>query len=101
LTTRLAGAVLGVWTWVPLALVLWSLFALLIAWGGVREAVRRWAGPAKGSWGWSALAIGVALIPLPLLLLNWKLFDSPGLVLAWIMFALINAPLEEGYWRGV
>jgi CAAX protease family protein len=101
LTTRLAGAALGVWTWAPLALVLWSLFALLIAWGGGREAVRRWAGPARGSWGWSALAIGVALIPLPLLLLNWKLFDSPGLVLAWIMFALINAPLEEGYWRGV
>jgi len=41
------------------------------------------------------------LIPLLLFLLNWSLFDSFVLVLAWFFFALINAPLEEGYWRGL
>jgi uncharacterized protein len=101
LTARLAGATLGARVWLPLTLVLWSLFGLLIAWGGGREAVRRWAGAPHGSWGWSALAVGIGLIPLPILLLNWTLFESPWLVLAWIVFALINAPLEEGYWRGV
>jgi membrane protease YdiL (CAAX protease family) len=101
ITARLAGSALGVWAWVPLTLVLWTMFALLIAWGGGREAVRRWLQPPQGVRGWSVLAIVVGLIPLPLLLMNWSLFDSLQLVLAWFLFALINAPLEEGYWRGL
>ncbi len=101
LIARLTGSVLGVWAWIPLALGTWGMFAFLIAWGGGREAVRRWLRPPQGAWGWSVLAVMIGLIPLPLLLWNWKLFDSVWLVLAWIIFALINAPLEEGYWRGL
>jgi membrane protease YdiL (CAAX protease family) len=101
LTARLAGSVLGVWSWIPLALSLWGMFALIIALGGGREAIRRWSRPTQGAWGWSVLAIVIGLIPLPLLLLNWRLFNSFWLVLAWLVFALINAPLEEGYWRGL
>ncbi len=100
-TARAAGAVLEVWAWLPLTLILWGLFALLIAWGGGREAVRRWARPPQGAWGWSGLAIVVGLIPLPLFVLNVRRFDSPGLVLAWVIFALVNPLLEEGYWRGL
>lgn len=98
---RLTGSVLGVWSWIPLTLALWGMFALLITWGGGRESIRRWSRPPQGAWGWSILAIVVGLIPLPLFLLNWKLFDSVWLGLAWLIFALINAPLEEGYWRGL
>jgi membrane protease YdiL (CAAX protease family) len=101
ITARLAASVMGVWAWLPLVAILWAMFGLLIAWGGGWEAIRRWAGPPHGSWGWTVLATATGLIPLPLLLLNWSLFESPWLVLAWIVFALINAPLEEGYWRGV
>ena len=98
---RLTGSVLGVWAWIPLTLSLWGMFALLIAWGGEREAIWRWSRPPQGAWGWSVLPIVVGLIPLPLFLLNWKLLDSAWLGLAWLIFALINAPLEEGYWRGL
>lgn len=100
-TARVAGAVLELWAWLPLALVLWAMFAILIAWGGGREAVRRWARSPQGAWGWSGLAIVVALIPLPLFVLNVRLFDSLWLVLAWVIFALVNPLLEEGYWRGL
>lgn len=98
---RLTGSVLGVWSWIPLTLALWGTFATLIAWGGGRESIQRWSRPSQGAWGWSVLAIVVGLIPLPLFLLNWKLFDSVWLGLTWLIFALINAPLEEGYWRGL
>jgi len=98
---RLAGGILGVWAWIPLTLILWMMFGLLIAWGGGREAIRNWARAPQGARGWSALAIVVGLIPLPLFLSNWTLFDSPALGLAWLIFALVNAPLEEGYWRGL
>jgi membrane protease YdiL (CAAX protease family) len=100
-TARLAGSVLGVWAWIPLTLSLWAMFALLIGWGGGREAIQQWSRPPQGAWGWSVLAIVVGLIPLPLFLLNWELFDSAWLGLAWLIFALVNAPLEEGYWRGL
>lgn len=101
LTARFAGATLGVWVWIPLNLVLWAMFAFFIAWGGGGGALRRWLGPARGAWGWKVLAIAVGLIPLPLMLLHWKLFDSAWLVLAWLIFAIVNAPLEEAYWRGL
>src|SRR5688572_19372103 len=101
ITARLAGSMLGVWAWIPLTLVLWAMFGLLIWWGGGRDAIRKWWRAPHGASGWSALAIAVGLIPLPILLLNWTLLDSLALAAAWILFALINAPLEEGYWRGL
>ncbi len=101
IAARLTGSVLGVWAWIPLTLILWTMFAVLIAWGGGREAILKWWRAPRGAWGWSALAIGVGLVPLPILLLNWTLIDSLGLAVAWLVFALINAPLEEGYWRGL
>lgn len=101
LTAHLAGQVMGVWAWIPVNLVLWSMFSLFIVIGGGRQAIRQWLQrPSKG-WGWSALAILVGLIPLTIFLQNWQLFDSIWLVIAWLAFAIINPPLEEGYWRGL
>src|SRR5688572_17944600 len=79
ITARLTGSVLGVWAWIPLTLSLWTMFAVLIAWGGGREAILKWSRAPRGAWCWSALAIGVGLVPLPILLLNWTLIDSLGL----------------------
>jgi membrane protease YdiL (CAAX protease family) len=101
LTVRLTGAFLGIWAWLPLALVLWGMFTLMIFWSGGRENIRTWLGMAKGSIGWPILALAISLIPLSLFLHNWNLFTSNLLILAWLIFALINAPLEEFYWRGV
>jgi uncharacterized protein len=100
-TANLTGRSLGVWAWIPVNLVLWAMFATFIIWGGGGESIQKWLRIPQGAWGWSALAMVVALITLPLFLLNWKLFNSVWLVLAWLVFAFINAPLEEGYWRGL
>lgn len=101
LTAKLAGRALGLWAWIPVTLVLWGLFALLIRIGSSKASLRRWAGPPRGAWGWSALALSVALIPFPLFLWNWRLLAPIWIWLPWLVFALINPFLEEGYWRGV
>jgi membrane protease YdiL (CAAX protease family) len=93
--------IFGIWVWIPLTLVHWGMFGFMIAWGGEREAIRRWLQPPQGAWGWALLAIVVGLIPLSIFIQNWKLFPSAWLVLAWLLFALINPFLEEGYWRGL
>lgn len=101
LTARLAGIVWSVWAWIPLALVLWGLFAALIAWGGGRKSIQSWLRPPQGTWYWSALAIIVGLLPLPLFLMNLRLLSPLSIWLPWLIFALINPWLEEGYWRGL
>ena len=100
-TARLARAVLGPWAWVPMIFVVWAMFVFLIAWGGGQEAIRRWLRAPQGGWGWSTLAVVVGLIPIGVFIWNWKLFPSVWIVLLWLLFALINPPLEEGYWRGL
>jgi len=100
-TARLAGVVFGIWVWIPKSLLVWGLFAFMIAWGGGREAIRRWLRAPQGAWGWSVLALVVGLIPLRVFILNWRLFPSAWIVLAWLLFAAINPLLEEGYWRGL
>ena len=79
----------------------WGMFALMIGWGGGQETIRRWVRAPLGAWGWSVLAVIVGLIPLNVFVLNWKLFPSAWLIFAWLLFALINPLLEEGYWRGL
>ncbi len=97
----LAGVVLGIWVWIPMVLVVWGMFGFMIAWSGGQEAIRRWLRPPQGAWGWSVLATVVGLIPLSVFILGWNLFPSVWIVLAWLLFALINPFLEEGYWRGL
>jgi uncharacterized protein len=99
-TARLAGGVLGVWAWAPTLLLFWSLIAALIIWSGGNAPTRRWLQPSQGSWRWALLAMGVALIPLPLLVLNWPLLGSPLVFLLWLAFGFLNPWFEEAYWRG-
>lgn len=97
---NLTGLFLGIWAWIPIALSMWSMFVLVIIWSGEAGSMRQWLSKPREAAGWSAVALAIGLIPLPLFLQNWQLFSSPGLILAWLIFALINAPLEEFYWRG-
>jgi len=101
LTARLAGIALGVWAWIPLVVVLWITWALLIAWGGGKKAIGLWLRRPQGAWGWPILAVAVGLIPLPIFLWNWQLLSPVWVWLPWLAFALINPWLEEGYWRGL
>lgn len=101
LTAQVAGRWLGVWAWAPLELVYWTMLALLIMWGGGVAAIRRWLGKPKGGWGWSLLSVVIGFIPVWLLLQNWQLLASLWGWLPWLLVALINPWLEEGYWRGL
>ena len=101
LIARLAGGVFGIWVWIPMTLVVWGMFGFMIVWGGGRDAIKRWLQAPQGAWGWAVLAIVVGLIPLSVFFSGWNLFPSVWIVLAWLLFALINPLLEEGYWRGL
>ena len=101
-TACIGGLFLGVWAWLPLALIYWSMLAFFMTWGRNHETILRWfLPPAKGTWGWSMLAIAVSFIPLPILLMNWPLLRPIDVWLPWLLFALINPWFEEGYWRGL
>ncbi len=101
LVVHIAKGVFGMWVWIPMTLIVWAMFGFMISWGAGREIIRRWLQPAQGAWGWSALAIVVGFIPLSVFVSGWNLFPSVWMVLAWLLFALINPLLEEGYWRGL
>ncbi|MBM3761748.1 MAG: CPBP family intramembrane metalloprotease [Acidobacteria bacterium] len=101
LTARVTGTYLGEWAWIPVNLVLWSSFAAMIHWGGGKQSISRWLGPSVGGWGWSALAVFIGLIPLPIFLKHWDLLSPISIWLPWILFALINPALEEFFWRGL
>lgn len=95
------GPELAAWAWVPVTLVQWTGFAGLVAFGAGREGARRWLRTPGGGARAAAISFAVGLIPLPILLTSHGLLDSAGLVGLWLAFAAINAPLEEGYWRGL
>ncbi len=98
LTARITGTV---WAWIPLTLLLWSLFALFIFLNDDGQSIQRWLRAPQGNWIWSFFSIVVGLIPLGVFLSNWQLLDPIWIWLPWLAFALINPFLEEGYWRGV
>lgn len=100
LTAQAAGIQIGAWAWLPLTLVFWTTMAVLIA-GGDRTAHRRWLSKPRGSRGWLVLAVLVGFIPFIVFLQNWRLLDPIWIWLPWLLFALINPWLEEGYWRGL
>ncbi|WP_374660032.1 lysostaphin resistance A-like protein [Inhella sp.] len=95
---------MGVWAWVPTMLVFWLAIFLLLRHEGLAHSRRRF-GPAAGSrlnaGFWSTLAVLVGLLSLPGFLRHAGLLDSTSLVLAWLVFALVNPWFEEAYWRGL
>jgi membrane protease YdiL (CAAX protease family) len=91
----------GQWAWVGSSVVYWGSMALIIWALADRGAIRRWAAPSQGSKWWIALALAMGLISFPLLFIpNLHVMKPVGLVLAWLVFAIINSSCEEAYWRG-
>ena len=97
---RLAGALLGVWAWLPTMLVFWSLVALLMASGGRGWPMSTWLGRPRGGSLWSVLAVAVGLISVGEFVSGWRTLASPSLFALWLGFGLINPWFEETYWRG-
>lgn len=97
LTIRIAWLWLGLWAWAPLALVYWGAQGYFMFRYGDG---RKWLAPSKNGLGWKIGNVVVGLIPLAILLLNYRLLDHPVILITWLLFALINPWFEEGYWRG-
>jgi membrane protease YdiL (CAAX protease family) len=101
LVIRIAEKSLGVWAWVPWILTYWALLLLLVLVGAGRPGIKRWMGPPRGSWLWSALAVGLALPALTVFLGSTHLLRPAQVWVPWLLVALINPFLEEWYWRGL
>ncbi|MEM9775156.1 MAG: type II CAAX endopeptidase family protein [Chloroflexota bacterium] len=101
LIAQLAGPILDVWVWVPLVITFWVLFFAFVVLGDGWQSLKRWVSGSRQGWGWSLLAVAIGLVPLQLMISNFNLFESAWLIIAWIVFAVVNAPLEEFYWRGL
>ena len=101
LVEKAAGPTLGAWSWIPAMVVFWALIAAVIAWGRTSSPIQGWLGPARGSWVWSLLAVLVGLGSVRELLSDWRVLASPAIVSLWLVFGLVNAWFEESYWRGL
>ena len=89
------------WAWLGSSLVYWGSMLLIIWLLGDRGSFTRWFAKSQGSKWWIVLALGMGLISFPLLFFpNLHVMKPVGLVLAWFLFAVINATCEEAYWRG-
>ena len=97
----MAAPVLGVSAWLPTMVLMWVCIGGLIAWTAAPTALRRWLGPAHGSWAWRLLALGMGLLSLPGFVEHWHVLRVPSILFLSLSIGLINPWLEEAYWRGL
>jgi hypothetical protein len=78
------------------------VLALLIVWGGGRNAITRWLLPSRGSRLWPFLGVAFAVVSTAWMIVpNWQLLLRPQVLLPTLLFVPINPCLEEGCWRGL
>jgi membrane protease YdiL (CAAX protease family) len=98
---RLSLYLLDEWAWVGSSLVYWGSMVLIIWSLGDRQSIRRWFKKSQGSKWWVLLALTMGLIAFPLIFIpNIHAMKPASLVLAWFLFAVVNATCEEAFWRG-
>ncbi|MEM7660230.1 MAG: CPBP family intramembrane glutamic endopeptidase, partial [Bacteroidota bacterium] len=95
------GSFMGKWVFIPIILIEWCLFAFFIWRFGGKESIKKWLQKPKGSWGWNVLAMVVGFLPLSLFLLFYETLNHWTVWVPWLLLAVINPWLEEGYWRGL
>ena len=101
LAAKLFYNILGKWAWVGYFPVYWFMLFLFMFFAGNKESQRLWFKKSEGNRWWAILAIGIGIISFPMLLIsNIHVMRSVILVIVWLVFALINSPLEEAFWRG-
>lgn len=101
LAARFFSHTLDKWAWLGYFPIYWSLLFFFIFFAGTKGNMILWFRKSQGSRWWAILAIGIGIIPFPMLLIpNIHVMHSVMLVIAWLVFALINSPLEEAFWRG-
>ena len=95
------GPFLGVWSWLPTMVVFWSAIAGVIAWSRPDDPTKIWFARPRGRAWWSVLAVGIGLVSLREFVSGWHTLESPGVLLLWLGFGLVNPWFEESYWRGL
>ena len=89
------------WSWIPIVLFYWLAvsFVLYIDYKKNRKRPIDYFRGYKFKISTVILSLIVGLIPLPILLKYFYLFDSSYLILFWILLAIINPFFEEIFWR--
>lgn len=95
------GPFLDKWTFIPIILVEWCLFAFFIFKYAGAVAIQQWVQKPKGNWGWTIATLFIAITPLPIFLKHYSLLNDWSIWLPWLLLAVINPWMEEFYWRGL
>jgi membrane protease YdiL (CAAX protease family) len=100
LVARLSNGLFGQWAWIGYFPIYWGMLLFFIFILNENTPLS-WFKKSQGSYWLTLLAIGIGLISFPALLIpNFKVMNSVSFIILWLSFALINAPIEEAYWRG-
>ena len=90
------------WAWIPIILFYWTAIGLVIYFDykkNLKNPIDYFKG-YKFKLSTVILSLLVGLIPLPILLKYFYLFDANYLIIFWILIAIINPFFEEIFWRG-
>jgi uncharacterized protein len=101
ITAHISGRLWGVWSWIAVILVYWTLLALILQLSGGWGVFRSWLQPSQGPFGWRVLSFATTLLFLPVFRLNFRFLREPWIIACWLALAVIDPWLEEGYWRGL
>jgi membrane protease YdiL (CAAX protease family) len=96
-----AGPLLGAWAWLPTMVLFWCVISGVIAWSRRDRPTKAWLAAPHGRHLWSFLAVGIGIVSVRELAAGWRALDSPGVLLLWLGFGLVNPWFEESYWRGL
>lgn len=90
------------WAWIPVVLFYWSAVGLIIYLDYKKRGKKPFDYFKEFRFSfWAAiLSLIVGLIPLPIFLKYFNLFDANYLIGLWIVFAIVNPFFEELFWRG-
>jgi CAAX protease family protein len=96
-----AGPFLGAWAWLPTMMVFWCAISGVIVWSRRDRPTDSWFAAPRGPGWWSFLAAGIGILSAREFVSGWRTLESPGVLLLWLGFGLVNPWFEESYWRGL
>ncbi|MBN1250669.1 MAG: CPBP family intramembrane metalloprotease [Bacteroidales bacterium] len=90
------------WAWIPIVLFYWTAISLVLYFDYKKNRKKPIDYFKAYKFKISALILSllVGLIPLPILLKYYHLFDTNYLIILWLLVAIINPFFEEIFWRG-
>ncbi len=95
------ASALGSSDWLPFIVCCGLTLGVLVAIAGGSESLKKWLRPPEGAAHCLLLALAVSvLLTLPMLIPNWRLLLTAGVLMWTAFFVLINPAIEGLYWRG-